>query len=131
MSELIETLKAEHATIGKVLGMLAGAGIDNDEGRRHLEAAKAGLLAHLQREDDHLYPALLEAAEDDPIFADALEFFEDDIAGVATAALAFFAKYEDGGPGGDFEADFAALAGVLGQRIRKEESVLYQLYEKL
>ncbi len=131
MSDLIKILKAEHANIGKILGMVAEAGIDTDEGRRHLEAAKAGLLAHLAREDEHLYPALFEAAKDDSIVADALEFFEDDIAAVSALALDFFGKYEEDGPGGDFAADFAELAHGLGQRIQKEEAIIYKMYDQL
>ena len=45
--------------------------------------------------NEHLYPPLLEVPNDNSDLADALEFFEDDIAGVSAFVLEFFAKYLD------------------------------------
>ncbi len=135
MKDLVQSLKAEHVNIVRILTKVRELGIETDEGRRALMAAKNGLLAHLKREDEDLYPALLKAAEDDPILRDALDFFHDDIEGVAKAALKFFEKYEAGDGGADFAADFAAdfdrVADVLIQRIQKEESVIYKMFNQL
>ena len=131
MSDLVKALKAEHANIGKILTKVREQGIDSEEGRKALMAAKTGLLAHLKREDEHLYPTLLDAAADDPILQDALDFFHEDIKGVATAALAFFEKYEAGKSGKAFSADFSEFASALTQRIQKEESVIYKMFDKL
>ena len=82
--------------------------------------------------NEHLYPPLLEVPNDNSDLADALEFFEDDIAGVSAFVLEFFAKYEASGPGGDFAADVATRpAGAISQRPQKEEPILYSIYEKL
>ena len=131
MQDLIEILKAEHRNIGAILGRVEELGIHTEEGRKALMSAKTGLLAHLAREDEHLYPPLMKAAEEDDILRDALEFFTDDIASLAEAALAFFEKYEADGKHPDFEADFEFLVGALVQRIQKEESVIYRMYERL
>jgi len=131
MSELVETLKAEHANIVKILLRVNELGIDSEEGRKTLMTAKTGLLAHLAREDEHLYPPLLKAAEEDPVFEDALEFFHDDIAEVSQLALAFFDKHADGAAADEFADDFTTLAGLLSQRIQKEESVLYKMYDQI
>lgn len=131
MTELIRSLKAEHANIVEILLSINELGIDTEEGRKRLLSAKAGLLAHLKREDDHLYPTLLKAAEDDPIIGDALEFFQEDIASVSKLALAFFEKYADGTSMGEFADDFTTLAGLLTQRIQKEEAVIYKMYNHL
>ena len=82
--------------------------------------------------NEHLYPPLLEVPDDNSDLADALEFFEDDIADVSAFVLEFFANDEEGGPGGDFAADFATrLAGEISQHPQKEEPILYRIYEKL
>ena len=131
MSQLVESLKAEHANIVKLLLRVSDLGIDTEEGRKTLLSAKTGLLAHLDREDEHLYPALLTASEEDPFIEDALEFFHDDIAVVSKLALEFFDKYSDDSLADQFDEDFATLAGLLLERIRKEESVLYKMYDQL
>ena len=131
MSDLVQALKAEHANIGKLLAVVSEFGADSEKGHKAIMAAKTGLLAHLEREDEHLYPVLEEAAMQDPILRDALDFFLDDIQGVAVAALAFFDKYEGGVAGDSFSEDFAGLAGVLTQRIQKEESVIYKMYDQI
>ena len=131
MSDLIQTLKAEHRNIGSILGRVQELGIHTEAGRKALLSAKTGLLAHLEREDERLYPPLMEAAEDDEIIRDALEFFTDNIADLAKAALAFFDKYETSDHQAEFAADFDGLVGALTKRIQKEESVIYRMYDRL
>ena len=131
MSELVEALKAEHANIVKILLKVNELGIAKSEGRKLLLTAKTGLLAHLNREDEHLYPALMKAAEDDPIVEDALEYFNEDIAVVSKLALQFFDKYADDSSDDEFIADFSTLAGLLTQRIQKEEVIIYKMYDQL
>ena len=131
MTELVEDLKAEHANIVEVLLAVYEMGVHTEAGRRKLLSAKNGLLAHLRREDDQLYPALLKAAEDDPIVEDAMAYFQEDMVSVSNLALAFFDKYADETDAGGFADDFATLAALLTQRIRKEEAVIYRMYDQL
>ena len=131
MSNLIESLVAEHANIVKLLLRVSELGIDTGEGRKALMTAKTNLLAHLDCEDEYLYPVLLEVSEDDPILADALEFFHEDIAFVLKRAPAFFDKYSDATSDLGFEQDFKALANLLLDRIRKEESIIYKMYDQI
>ena len=131
MSQLVDTLKAEHANIVKMLTRVGELGVNTDEGRKTLHSAKTGLLSHLGREDDHLYPALVEAAKHDPVIQDALDVFLEDMKGVSAAALAFFEKVENGGGGDALADDFSHLVEVLAQRIRKEEAVIYEMYDQL
>jgi hypothetical protein len=131
MSDLVQALKAEHVNIGKILAKTSELGIHSEEGRKALTAAKTALLAHLQREDEHLYPILWNAASDDPILHDALDFFSKDIAGVGEAAIAFFEKHETGTMIDDFAHDLSELMGILVQRIQKEESVIYKMFDQL
>jgi DUF438 domain-containing protein len=131
MSDLVSILKSEHQNIVKILTKVSDLGVDSKEGRQALLAAKTGLIAHLNREDEHLFPVLLKEAESDPILEDALDFFHEDIAGVTNAAIAFFDKYETDGENSTFQSDFSEVVRVLSQRIQKEESVLYRMYDKL
>ncbi len=132
MSELVQALKAEHANIHKMLVNVSNLGVNTEKGHTALVAAKTGLLSHLAREDEHLYPVLFDAAQDDPILADALDFFGENLVGVAEAALAFFDKYEEKiGADDEFEADFSNFVNVLTQRIQKEESVIYKMFDQL
>ncbi len=131
MPDLIKTLKAEHRNIETILRQVHDLGIGTEPGRKAMVSAKIGLLSHLAREDEHLYPPLHEAARDDEIVHDALEFFTADIARVGELAISFFERYEAGNPNGDFSEDFDALLAVLAQRIVKEESVIYRMYDRL
>ncbi len=127
----MQALKAEHANIVKILTRVSDLGVDSDDGRKTLMAARTGLLAHLSREDEHLYPVLKKGAEQDAILGDALGVFMEDMEGVSQAALAFFEKYETGDEHNEFAADFGQLVNVLSQRIQKEESVIYKMYDQL
>ena len=131
MSSVIEALKAEHAKIRKNLAEIDFLDIHTKEGRKALLMAKEGLLAHLKHEDENLYPKLLAGAQSDPILADALEFFNDDMSSVATTAMAFFEKYEDGCRNHLFTEDYSNLVHVLSQRIQKEEAVIYEMFNQL
>lgn len=118
MTNLIGTLKREHAAIVNILVKIDQLGVDSEDGRKSLSAAKTGLLAHLKREDDHLYPPLLEAAKNDDVVKDAFKFFHDDIAIVSKLALQSFDKHENAGPGDSIAEDFATLVGLLAKRIQ-------------
>ena len=65
------------------------------------------------------------------MLGDALDFFLEDIEGVATAALAFFDKVEAGTAGDDFAAEFSEFVTLLSRRIQKEEAVIYKMYDQL
>lgn len=131
MSGLVNDLKQEHETLVGVLNNIKQVGITSPEARAQLAAAKDGLLTHLQKEDAELYPKLREKATSDPNLANILNTFAKDMEGISSAALGFFEKYEDGGSPVEFAKDFGALMGALGNRIRKEESILYAEFDKL
>ena len=131
MSRLIDELEADHKIIADTLGKVKTLGISSEEGQKTLLAAKAGLLAHLAKEDRDLYPVLRKAAETDPSLQSTLDFYAKDMDEISSAALEFFAKYATGGEGLDFAKDFGRLVANLTQRIRKEETTLYKKYNEL
>ncbi len=131
MTELIKQLNKEHAEIEKTLNKVKELGVNTQEGQQTLMAAKDGLLAHLKKEDEELYPVLYKAAEKDEKLKRTLEVFAKDMEGISKAALEFFEKYANGGSGIEFARDFGKLLAVLSQRISKEENVLYKKYEEI
>ena len=131
MSQLILELKKEHGQIAGILNEVSKLGISSKEGQQKLMDAKLGLLAHLKKEDDKLYPVLKRAAESDPDLKQTLDIYAKDMAGISKAAIDFFTKYANGGSGMEFAKDMAGLFSTLKTRIRKEEDVLYKEYDRL
>ena len=58
MTILIEELKKEHSEIVAALNEVKKLGILSKEGQDKLMSLEASLLAHLEMEDDQLYPSL-------------------------------------------------------------------------
>ncbi len=131
MSKLVEELKKEHTVIVKVLNKVKSLGITSIEGQKTLLAAKSGLLAHLKKEDEQLYPVLQTAAESNPNLKQTLDIFAKDMEEISQAALDFFEKYSTGGLGLEFAKDFGTLFATLSNRIRREERTLYSKFNEL
>lgn len=131
MAILIDELKSEHSKIVDVLNEVKGKDIRLKETQEKLLSAKAGLLAHLNKEDEKLYPVLKRAAEKDKNLQQTLDMFAKDMEDISSFALSFFDKYSQGGLGIEFAQDFGRLTATLSGRIRKEENVLFVAYEKL
>ncbi|WDD98065.1 hemerythrin domain-containing protein [Thalassomonas actiniarum] len=131
MSPLIKALVAEHLEITQALNRVKQLGIQSQEGRDTLLAAKKGLLAHLEKEDRLLYPALNRAAQSNESLKRTLAVFAADMNQVSSSALAFFDKYASDSSGIAFAKDFGGLFATLSQRIRKEENILYKKYDEV
>lgn len=131
MTKLVDELKSEHANLVNVLNEVKKLGITSNEGQQLLKSAKNGLIAHLQKEDRELYPQLRNAAKTDADLERTLRMFAQDMEGITTLALDFFNKYENGGSGIEFAKDFGRLFAMLGNRIGKEENILYAKYNEL
>ena len=131
MSTLIKELITEHTEITRALDKVKQLGIQSQEGRDILQAAKKGLLAHLEKEDRLLYPVLHRAASNNDSLKRTLAVFASDMDKVSGNALTFFDKYAEKTSGLGFAKDFGGLFATLGQRIRKEENILYKKYEEI
>ncbi len=131
MLKLIVELKDDHQKITNTLKAVNDLGIGTPEGRRKFMDAKELLLAHLQKEDDQLYPVLRKAAQKNVELEETLNVFSKDIQVISKAAIHFFEKYSDQSEGPEFITDYGHLITTLGVRIHKEETILYQEYEKL
>lgn len=131
MSVLIEELKKEHSEILDALNEVKKLGILSKEGQDKLMSLEVSLLAHLEMEDDQLYPALRKEAEHSNSIKDTLELFAMDMEGVSKIVQEFFEKYSEEFSGKDLSEDFENLLSALTKRIRNEEESLYEEYEIL
>ena len=131
MKTIIEELKDEHSVLVETLQAVKRFGISTPKGKEYLINAKNTLLGHLRKEDDKLYPILRNQAKEDEALNDLLNDFARDMETVSVLALSFFNKYEHSETNMEFAKDFGILYAALGNRIRKEESILYEAYNKI
>ena len=131
MSTLINTFKKEHEIIISELNEVTKLGINTKEGQTKLLNVKDTLITHLQKEDDLFYPVLRKKAKINENLKKILEEFSDEMEKISVITNNFFEKYSKGGSGFEFSREFGNLYGVLGKRIKNEESVLYKFYEDL
>ncbi len=134
MSILIEELKKEHSEILATLNEVKELGILSKEGQDKLMSLEVSLLAHLEMEDEQLYPALKKEAEHSNSIKDTLDLFAIDMENVSKIVREFFEKYSEGFSGMDIKElseDFENLLSAITKRICNEEESLYEEYETL
>ena len=134
MSILIEELKKEHSEILAAFNEVKELGILSKEGQDKLMSLEVSLLAHLEMEDDELYPTLRKEAEHNNSIKDTLDLFAIDMENVSKIVREFFEKYSEGFSGMDLKElseDFENLLTALTKRIGNEEESLYEEYETL
>ncbi len=129
MSILIEELKKEHSEIVAALNEVKKLGILSKEGQDKLISVQTSLLAHLEMEDDQLYPTLRKQAENSKDLKNTLDLFEMDMENVSTIVREFFDKYSEEFSGEELQEDFEKLFTALSKRISNEEASLYEEYE--
>ena len=131
MSILIEELKKEHSEILATLNEVKQLGILSKKGQDKLLSLEVSLLAHLEMEDDQLYPALRKKAEHNKGLKNTLDLFEMDMENVSTIVREFFDKYSEEFSGKELPEDFENLLAALSKRISNEEASLYEEYENM
>ncbi|MFQ5687414.1 MAG: hemerythrin domain-containing protein [Candidatus Scalindua sp.] len=129
MTILIEELKNEHSEIVAALNEVKKLGILSKEGQDKLISVQTSLLAHLEMEDDQLYPALRKEAEHNKDLKNTLDLFEMDMENVSTIVREFFDKYSEELSGKELPEDFENFFTALSKRISNEEESLYEEYE--
>ena len=131
MSEIVDGFLTDHSRITDTLLQVQKIGVKTEKGRELILLAKDNLLAHLAKEDAHLYPVLLQAAESDDTLKSTLEKYAKDMDQISASAMAFFDKYSSVGHEEEFEKDCKGLIKVLCKRIRNEEAKLYTKYNEI
>ncbi len=132
--ELVEQLKSDHQTLLGIYGEIQAAFDAGDYARvsEKLDAFRTGLQGHLLTENVRLYIYLDRCLASDETNSELIRGFRREMDGIAKVAMNFLKKYEaigvDKELAGAFAKDFATIGQVLGERIQKEEQVLYPLY---
>ncbi len=122
MSALIDELRKEHSEIVAALNEVKELGILSKEGLARLMTAKERLLTHLKKENEQFYP----------VFRKKLDLQAKDMKNVSRAVQEFFDKYFSGEIlDTEIQKEFENLSVVLSKRIRNEEDILYEVYEKM
>jgi len=133
MNGLISELKREHEAIEDMLTRATDTSITNREVHQILIAAKEGLIMHLQKEDERLYPVLKKVAAVDPLLRQTLELYAKGMKVITGDAIAFFEKYS--GEESAIDIEFAKAASHLfwsiTRRMRNEEKTLFPAYQKM
>ncbi|MEK6765334.1 MAG: hemerythrin domain-containing protein [Planctomycetota bacterium] len=129
MTILIEELKKEHSEIVAALNEVKKLGILSKEGQDKLMSLEASLLAHLEMEDDQLYPSLRKKAKHNKDLKNTLDLFIMDMENVSKIVRDFFDKYSEEISGEEVQKDFDVLCAALSKRISNEEESLYEEYE--
>jgi len=131
MSALIEELKKDHSEIVDALNEVKELGILSKEGQSKLMSAKERFLTHLKKEDEQLYPVLRKEAENNKQLESALDLCAIDMENVSRIVLEFFDKYYGGVIDEDFPREFERFFAAFSKRIKDEEDILYDEYDKI
>ena len=131
---LIDELKKDHKQLLATY-MAIKASFDGGDYRTvsaKLNEFRIGLQGHLLTENVRFYIYLDRVHGQDEMNSDLIRGFRREMDGIGRTALNFLKKYETIGVdkelAGAFAKDFAEIGTVLGERIQREESVLYPLY---
>lgn len=131
MTGLIQELKEQHLHLLSILQLAKINGFATLETRELLRSARTTLLDHLRKEDLELYPVLHTAAKKNPAVKETLDTFARDMAETSKVAIGFFKKWDQGGTDHDLSKEFGLLQAKLVSRIRREEEILFPLYEQI
>ncbi|PKM45856.1 MAG: hemerythrin HHE cation-binding protein [Gammaproteobacteria bacterium HGW-Gammaproteobacteria-1] len=132
--ELIDQLVSDHQKLLGIYGEIEEAFAAGDYARvsDKLDEFRGGLQGHLLTENVRLYIYLDRCLAGDETNSELIRGFRREMDGIGKVAMNFLKKYEaigvDKELAGAFAKDFATIGQVLGERIQKEEQVLYPLY---
>ncbi len=130
MSDFIMELKQDHREIVRLFNLSRKSGLTIDQRLETLVAAKEILLAHLSKEDEKLYPVLLNNTVQNNSFNRTAEEFSKGMKRISSIIIKFFAKHEKKPEGIRTSSDFSKVLRLLQIRIEREEKVLYTAYSE-
>lgn len=132
--ELVDSLKSDHHALLGLYGEIQAdfENADYPNVSKKLEDFKGALQGHLLTENIRLYIYLDRSLANDPMNSELIRGFRKEMDEIAKVAMGFINKYSAIGVDEDlarhFGQDFATIGKVLGERIEKEETILYPLY---
>ena len=128
---LTQELIGDHQALFALLDEVRDLGIGSPEGRSKLMGAKKLFLAHLAKEDRHLYPKLEQAAKEDRQLETLYSRFASEMDEISRFAVEFFEHPWAESERMEFAKKFGRLYVILHQRMSREESALYPEFDKL
>ncbi len=133
MSKLVKELEQEHKEITDLLHKIQKIGIISNEGMQLLIKSKTLFSDHLTKEDEQLYPPLIEKAKTDLIFKRTLDTFGAEMDKITKSVSDFYKKHTDTNNINktEFIKDVSAFIATLKTRMMKEEVAIYKYFEKL
>ncbi len=131
MSALIEEFRKEHSEIVDILNEARELGVLSKEGQVKLMSVRASLLEHLWNENERLYPVLWKEAERDKDLKELLDLFAIGMEDVSKVAQRFFDKFYEGALDKNFQHEFEEFYAAINKRIKNEEEILYDEFEKI
>lgn len=129
MSKFIDELKAEHKLVLSTLVKVKEIGILSKKGKELLFGVKDALVAHIQKEDEKLYPVL--AQEEDQKVKSLVKVFTSDIVKITQQVFDFYDNFDENSRNFSYAIEFGRLTAALKSRIEREEKALYPEYEKI
>ncbi len=131
MTALIEEFKREHSEILAILNEVKELGILSKEGQAKLMSIKASLLEHLWNENERIYPVLWKEAEHNKDLKELLDLVAIEMEGISNVVQKFFDKFHEGTVDRNSLDEFEAVFAAINKRIKNEEDILYEEYEKI
>ncbi len=134
-ADLIGKLTSDHRALLDLFGRikLAHGSGQLEEAAALLVRFRTALQDHLLVESVRLYVYLEHRMRDDPDSHRLIHDFRHEMDGIGKAAMAFLGKYarlaQDPQLNDSFGPELDAVGRVLVERIQREETVLYPLYE--
>jgi hemerythrin-like domain-containing protein len=128
--DLVNRLKKEHTVILKTLGKMEDIGIFNKDSFKLLITSRKMLEAHLNTEDDQLYPLLKSKYADNEPMLKMIQGFINEMAEATLFIENFYEKYHSPDSNdNEFRLDFMEVLSLLSKRIEKEENELFALFK--
>ncbi len=132
MEDLIKSLIQQHEEIVGILEKLKDTGLSSGQKKDLLLEAKTTFLRHLSLEDVKLYPVLNEAAKRNQDLKMTLDKSAVEMKQITNKVLGFFDKIDSYDLASiDFANEYADFYTLFNERMRKEETVLYEEYKKV
>lgn len=129
--------RAQHDDLVQIVGRMqpylnGDCGKRAKELRQGLNDLAGGLNIHLAMEDTVMYPRLLKS--NDPQLVKTAQTFMDEMSGLKAAFTAYSKKWTQSAiaaDGAGFAAETRSVFAALAERVKKENSVLYPLVDRL
>ncbi|OYD16222.1 hypothetical protein CH330_03435 [candidate division WOR-3 bacterium JGI_Cruoil_03_51_56] len=132
LHELLKALRTEHTELQRALAGIRPRQFRTDEGQERLNRVRELFRNYISSERARLYPALEKAAEQDKTLCAQIQRLDDDLKIVTDLAENFFKKYERGKPKLiEFATDHGALLTILKIRLKREEELIFPLFNKI